>query len=594
MKLNINHSLQSTPQILLNPKPSKTDSQDSKDCKTWLSRPKSLVQIKKVQDIKLREKFSRMNTRSYSFSLEFFKYLVEISETIDISIQIPETIIIGYGLHSPCLLFNDEKGFVRCLRDLSSLHLKYLIDLFESYRVNNYRETFGPLAILRNKDSQYNRILMKPGEIVLEWKNAYKVDVIMQRFIISKGTKSSKFRISVRGNEVKVLKIVNKARHDLNHEEKYKKKGKSDSCGKVKIIDSFDLRNFNRISESFDGFGKARLDQSFLAPKMGEFIRTSTKRTTDKFVRKSIMYNLPVAQVQTSFKRKIPSLKEYLKSCYPTTCFRSVDDIKYDLINCKFKDHDFKIDSDEMMYVSYYREKITELFTVTAKRDSDVFEMKSQNKLKNTMEMVKEVKKIMNSFILKHENKEIYQLVCDFIEDGFHNTFFSKIKSFETTQIYTFSKKVPIEKTIKCPGKYCKDSGLSKIKFFEVLKRQINHNEQSLTSINSKDYERVKVCQDCYQKYARRPIMRKKSIGILDISFKNMEKSEISSILDQINPAMASSTCILIPPKPTKSKETPQIQTKLNRKSLKTRAQDFFKSKMKEIEKASFEEYFNL
>ena len=212
MKLNINHSLQSTSQILSNPKPSKTDSQDLKDCKTWLSRPKSLVQIKKVQDIKLREKFSRMNTRSYSFSLEFFKYLVEISETIDISLQIPETIIIGYGLNSPCLLFNDEKGFVRCLRDLSSLHLKYLIDLFESYRVNNYRETLGPLAILRNKDSQYNRILMKPGEIVLEWKNAYKVDVIMQRFIISKGTKSSKFRISVKGSEVKVLKIVNKVR----------------------------------------------------------------------------------------------------------------------------------------------------------------------------------------------------------------------------------------------------------------------------------------------------------------------------------------------------------------------------------------------
>ena len=154
--------------------------------------------------------------------------------------------------------------------------------------------------------------------------------------------------------------------------------------------DTFDLRKLSRISESFtDVSGKLKLDQSFLAPKLGELIRTSTKRTTEKLTRKSIMFNLPVSQVQSSFQRKIPSLKEYLTSCYPITCFRSADDIKHDLINCKFKDHDFRIDSDEMMYVSYYREKITELFTVTGKKDSDVFEIKSQNKLKKTMEMVK-------------------------------------------------------------------------------------------------------------------------------------------------------------------------------------------------------------
>ena len=359
--------------------------------------------------------------------------------------------------------------------------------------------------------------------------------------------------------------------------------------------DTFDLRKLSRISESFtDVSGKLKLDQSFLAPKLGELIRTSTKRTTEKLTRKSIMFNLPVSQVQSSFQRKIPSLKEYLTSCYPITCFRSADDIKHDLINCKFKDHDFRIDSDEMMYVSYYREKITELFTVTGKKDSDVFEIKSQNKLKKTMEMVKEVKKIMNGFVLKHENKEIYQLVCDFFEDGFHNTYFSKIKSFETTQVCSFLKKVPIEKTVKCPGKYCKDAGLSKVKFFEVLKKQINHGEPSLTLINSKDYERVKVCQDCYQKYARKPIMRKKSIGILDITFKNMEKSEISSILDQINPQMASSTCIRVLENPSKSKESLKIESRLSTQNLKTRAQDFFKSKMKEIEKASLEEYFNL
>jgi 3-methyladenine DNA glycosylase Tag len=567
-------------------------SSESAKVQTWLSKPRTYSQIKEIQELKVREKFSKMNNKSYSFSLAFFKHLVETCETSDVFLDIPETIVVGYGFHSPCLLYNDEKGLVRCLRDLSSLHIKCLIDLFEAYRVNNYRETFGPLAILRNQDSQYNRILMKPGEIVLEWKNAYKVDVILQRFIISKGTKASKFRIAVQGNEVKVFRIVNQARHDLNQAEKNKETVQNRNKVSFVFNETSDFRRFSRGSESFQDLSRNRGESSFLQAK-NEFNRSTTKHTTsDKLQRKSILLSTPLIQT-TTYKRTIPTLKDYLKSCYPSKCFKSIEECKKDLKNCRYSDHDFHINPDEMIYVSYYREKITELFNVSGKKNSDIFEIKSQNKQRNALKMIKTIEKIMNSVVLKPENLEISKIVCDFIEDGFHNIYFSKIKSFETVHVNVLMKKVPIEKVFKCPGKFCRSDGLTRVEAFEVLKKRLKKDsDENLTSLNSKDFERVKVCQDCYQKYAKNPVMRKKNKEILDISFPKMEKNEISNILNQINPSTASQTCIVIPKKLfiKKKIENPLlIHLKSSEKIRKNgTAQEFFRAKLKEIEKASF------
>ena len=497
------------------------------------------------------------------------------------------------------------------------MHLKVLIELFESYRVHNYKETYGPLAILRKPDSSYNRVLMKPGELVLEWKNAYKVNVIIQRFVINKGTKSSKYRVLAERNSIKVLKIVNKARNDLENTEGVQGTKKNTNQEKVKnsvyepILDP-KIKNtyqekvknsayepilepkmrLDTIQENSKGKNESPFNSIF--SKIGETGKLLSRHGTLKGARKSfIQTSSPVIAPK---KRVIMNLKDYLASCYPKNCEKSVEELRKILRNCKYNDHDFKIDTEELLYVSYYNDKLFELFTVNGKNliNTDVFEVKSTKKLEKLSLMVEVVKEILNSHILKHKSQKVSKIVCDFIEDGFQNTFFLKIKSFESFSVNFEFKRLNFDKKFECPGKYCKphhDSSIQ-VRTFEVLKRQLRTNGGYNLGINSKDYERVKVCESCYKKYAKNPIIRKKSLSISDLKIKKLDKFEVSGILEQINPSGANETCKILPRRNQSFVKTPStmVSEKVNntaqiykKSSWATKRKKYFKLKIDEI-----------
>lgn len=572
--------------------------------KNFLSKLRPVKEIKDSRDKKLLEQFSKTDSCSNEFNLGFFKYLAEACETCEISLPIPETIIIGYGFNSAVLLYNDDKGFIRCEKDFSSMHLKILIELFESYRVHNYRETFGPLAILRKPDSNYNRILMKPGEIILEWKNAYKVNVIIQRFIITKGIKSSKFRVMAEGNSIKVLKIVNKVRNDLKNSEDVQNFRKNIQHKKKNSYHESFSEPKTKIDLTQE-YVKAKNESplNLIVPKAVELRRSPTKHTSVKGIRKSfIVTPTPVAVKK---KKVVMNLRDYLESCYPKKCEKSVEELQKELRNCRYVDYEFKIETEDLLYANYYRDKLADLFTVNGKNfvNSDVFEVKSSKKLDKLAHFVAEVKKIMNSFVLKPKFQELTKIICDFIEDGFHNTYFLKIKSFESYSINIASKKQNFDKIFHCPGQYCRPNKSSLVppRTYEVLKRQLRPNSNFYLGINSKDYERVKVCESCYKKYAKKPIIRKKSLSITDLNARKIEKTEICTILEQINPSGASETCKIFPEKKKCVNKTPStvvsesalnVIQNVNKRNWNSRRKKYFKLKIGEIDEAANQSEF--
>lgn len=564
--------------------------------KSYYSQLRPVKLIKDSRDNKLLDSFSKSNHQHQEFNLEFFKYLAELCETNKLFLPIPETIIIGYGFNSAVLLYNDEKGLICCEKDFSSMHLKVLIELFESYRVHNYKETFGPLAILRKPDSNYNRVLMKPGEIVLEWKNAYKVNVIIQRFVINKGTKSSKFRVLAQGNSIKVLKIVNKARNDLENTDEVQGSKKNTYQGKLKNSDNEPFIDTKMKLDIIQEYSKGKNESplNIIFSKIGEVGKQLSRHGTLKGVRKSFIVNS--SPVVATKKRVIMNLKDYLTSCYPKNCEKSVEDLRKILRNCKYNDYDFKIDTEELLYVSYYNDKLFGLFTVNGKNliNTDVFEVKSTKKLEKLSHLVEEVKNIMNFHILKPKSQKLSKIVCDFIEDGFQNTFFLKIKSYECFSVNFESKKLNFDKKFECPGQYCKPHYENSIpvRTFEVLKKQLKLNAQFNLGINSKDYERVRVCEPCYKKYAKNPIIRKKSLSISDLNIKKLDKFEVSGILEQINPSGANETCKILPRRNKSLIKTPStmVSEKVNntahiykKSSWSRKRKNYFKLKIDEI-----------
>lgn len=540
--------------------------------KIWLSKPKTTEEINKNKSLKMLQAISNKPnpvSKSVESAFNIFKILAEVCQKYDIFFNLPETIIIGYGFSSPLLLFTNEKGVLKVQKNLSNAHLKLVLDLFEKCRMRSNYKCLGPLAIRREPDSKYNKIIMKQSEIVLEWKNSYKIDAIIQRFILSKGTKASKLRITM-GNELKIYKIVNKSTLDLtkstllksnlpkaiNIRKKNAKKKtiinlttlqkKSvfiNSKDVIHAISWFDSLDISQIKD------KSQIKMNIKVQNESYLGKNANKSPSKTLIRNK---NLEIPEQ----KKIILSINDYLESCKGNLPSKTIEELKKDLKNCKHDDCELTINAEELVYTNYYRHKVSDLFNIFTQDSTktDIFEIKTFKGHTKAIEMMQELKKIINNSL---KTRRINKITCDFIEDETHTLYFTGIDAIEYTNLDTSPiKPVQLTSFSSCPGKYCnidsKDSHVNnmlKLQKRTILKKNLLENlkDQDLKAnevLDPRLYERVQVCEKCFEVYSQNIIRVKKQV--LGIPLRRFDKKEAESILKDINPSTAAETVLPI------------------------------------------------
>ncbi|CAG9311904.1 unnamed protein product [Blepharisma stoltei] len=183
--------------------------------KIWLSKPKSGLEVQRIRERNLIQKYSKsadISPRSVIQSGVFsFKTLSVLLEHCRLNINVPDTLIFGYGFESPSLIYTDFDGSLKIKTSLVASQIYTIIRIFEAHRKSNL---ISPLAIMKTPDSHYDRIFMKANEIKYELKDAYKHEAVIQRYILPKGRKAFKIRIMWSLKELKIFTITNKDRLD--------------------------------------------------------------------------------------------------------------------------------------------------------------------------------------------------------------------------------------------------------------------------------------------------------------------------------------------------------------------------------------------
>ena len=599
--------------------------------KIWYSKSKTPAEISKKRNSLLLTSLgtTHPNPPLHSdYGLKAFQTLAIQCQKHEIYMLVPETIIIGYGFQSPVLLYTNDKGLLKVQQDLATSHLKILIDIFEKYRRNPQQKNLGPLAIRRVPDSSYNRVLMKQGEIVLEWKDAYKLDVVIQRYVLSKGIKTSKIRIAV-GNDTKIYKIVNRMRQDFKVDGVSKfssQSGLNQVSGQKNIFEQIAQDNKSTKSSKFQEFNRrnsnVNMNELVNIPKGFDFLNPDSKKDLDRANtgycgRKSII--LPVEALPLPSKR-ITGVMEYIESCAGTESTKSLQELQRGLATCKGYDCDFQFQKGDLMYVNVYRDKVNQVFLVKTKNanSDDIYELKRFKDLENALRMVKELQRVLNLHVFANNGLRVTKLVCDFIEDIDQRMYFIGLKSYECSPL----ESTPLNRSgisassFMCPGKYCntpENSSLRKqhtsLKQF-VLRKTIsiheNISENSLTMPNKRLYDKVQVCNNCYNHYRKRNKDKLPENINSTMSIPKFKDTDASNIFNQINPNNASDTVKLLKKPyrsvsksaPSKINEPSIIPVKLQQKRSLQFApgynfrKEYFAKKIQEIEFASFEHRF--
>ena len=605
----------------------------------WYSKSKTPEEIYKKRNSILRNSLDpSILTRNSQpeCGLKVFKTLAILCQKYEIHMSVPETIIIGYGFQTPVLLYTNDKGLLKVQQDLSTSHLKLLIDIFEKYRGDPQQKKIGPLAVKRLPDSKHNRVLMKQSELVLEWKDAYKVDVIIQRYILSKGIKASKIRITM-GNDAKIYKIVNRVRQDFKVDGLSKgstQNGYSKLYGQKTIFSEIaeDNKYKSQISKVQDAnrrsskikinhFASSNDGSLVNLAKGDNFLKAYSKKDLVKAMIGHYGANncllLPESQSHT---KKISGVMDYIQSCVGTGTDKSLQELQRSLGVCKSVECDFQFKQEEFRYINAYRDKVNQIFLVKTNnaRSEDIYELKQFNSLDKALKMMKELQRTLNCHVFSNNRLRATKLVCDFVEDVHQNIYFIGLKSYECLKL----ESTPLNRSgistssFICPGEYCNDpisSNPSKRNIDSrlfVLRKAISRDkklsENSLTMPNNRLYEKVQVCKNCFDHYKKRNHSTVPENINSTMSIPKFRDSDVAMIFNQINPNNASHT-VMVHKHPsrfmsksafTQLNESP---AKLNKAKPKQLLQigtgykfrkEYFAQKIQEIDSASFEHQF--
>ena len=464
------------------------------------------------------------------------KLLADIITQRPLPLLIPETIVYGYGFEVPTLIFTDNKGYVQILPRLQQSNFQTLTDIFSELRIIN-PSIIAPLALIKAPLSQYNKILMRNNELNLEWKNIHKSDIVIQRYILPKGTKCSKLRAKLKDNEIKIFKITNKNTFDRSNYEK-----NSDSLIRLNLTSGkiSPQPESIKIPNNTD-HRRSRID----------FYRNSSSPIK---VSNSIMLS-PVKEV------KYDNITEFMKSIYLNSSKSDISVLYQKLLKNNSRTADERETITEDIINGKITSKLRSMFCTESKNSSlsTIVELKSPKNTQGILKIFNMLKDHINTNILQPQNLKLTEIMCDFIEDYNKNIYFLQVKFAKFIQnVYVPLKSIKLFKKFSCPGDYC--SGYSnqndlieqiialpkkkvlpkkcKILLGTILGEKLDPND-SLQQLNPRLFERVRVCANCFlvynEKYEKKvdQNVRRKTL-VLENDLEENETRPVKNVSNKI------------------------------------------------------------
>lgn len=521
--------------------------------KIWCSVSKPGNEISRLKEELLLKQLEYTESHiqgPFKCGLHFFHSLSKLCKKPLIRVNIPETLIFGYGFELPTLMYTDHLGFLRYKPKLNSLQLDTLHEIVECHRSKSKKAFATPLALIKASNSLFNRILMQSNELLNELHSGFKTDFVMQRYVLPKGNKACKIRVVWEENSVnKYFYMTNKIRLDGKEEEeqadlsqkKIRKNLPETSVmensvnkvfGLVKLNKSKIALNRNKSDAEILQLGKKYQLEKRLA---GQLIEMGTLELKSGFRIEQQDHKdlVPEVVIVPEVQKIKPKQSRYLKSITENDIF-PINSLFKKLISQENQESLIETDITETL-PSQNPGKLRSIFCIDThnKGKALAFEIKNISALQNIEKMMKELKKAINLKYLAYSNEHISQFVCDFCEDSDSNFYLLKVKFYKCKKHPPrIEKSVSSEKEFECPGKYCyketfslndyeenTEKVLNGPQMFKIFKMTLMENEiEDLEQILKPIYHQtVDVCKNCFNVYMKKEqeLLRKQKKPLL-------------------------------------------------------------------------------
>lgn len=468
----------------------------------WMSKPKSGFEVAQLQKKNLAKTVmpSGPSDAPFGLGLNSYKVLSEISVTRKLSIPIPETLVYGYGFESPTLLYTDTKQVLQIIPKLSMQSFEIFLKILISQR-NLSPNIISPLGLSKSPNSIFNKIYMRENDLKQDLKNIHKTDSVIQRYILPKGSMSSKYRVVMRREDTKAFKVINKSRFDRS------------------------ANDIIQVNES-----KQDNESSFLRPS-----------TTTQHEKKSYLGSNLKTEIVKSLTKKEILLNKKSTSTFKENKYDTIEDFmasipqeqeKYDLAQLytqiykpQSKTQDYFDDLPEDFINGKITNKLRSMFCTYTKNieASNIIELKSQKILDNLTALFNYIKETLDLALLIKNNYKISELTCDFAEDTDKKLYFLQIKHAKCKKInYMPLKSIKMFKKFTCPGEHCDDKVPSyhnelfaqsvlyptkkvipskcKVLLGTILGEKTGQND-NIKKLNPRLFEGVRVCENCFLYY---------------------------------------------------------------------------------------------
>ena len=511
--------------------------------------------------------------------LHFFNTIARFcTKHSSVPLNIPETLIFGYGFEIPTLLYTDSSGLLRTKSKLNHAQLDTLQQILECHRLKTKKQFPSPLVLLKSPNPLFNKVLLRGSEFHNEVKNGFKSDILLQRYIMPKGNKACKIRVVwEEGIGNRYYSITNKLRFDGKAETRKKKKESHEELdsslaetGEVERNKTanrpFGMKRQSqakRINLHRSDSEVIQLAQKFLHEKnlAGQLVELGNpelyssftnhehiERKDSKELSSPTLENIqklsssPILESSPKEKPKPRATRERLNTSFSISTFFEPQSIEslykklYAQDNCNIRANN---DSEENVQ-STLAAKLRSSYCIDINGNSKVliFEINANSTLNQVDQMLETLKRAINRKYLLIDNKHISKLVCDFCEDANMNFYILKIKYYYCKTHETHIEVIRSREAVfDCPGKYCYreenfpsedtkkiESSQARPRIYKIFRKTLMENqEEDIEEILKPIYHNtVDVCENCFHVYM------KKEKEILDKNKKREIKNAVS------------------------------------------------------------------
>lgn len=512
--------------------------------KVWFSNPKSIQSIVKIRESALKNRIAYAEPPRVSnmkLSSDLYLILSKISKNTKLPMNIPETVICGFGFRTPTFIYTNSNGILKIKQKLNPMHFETIYKIFEYHRQCSKKSFPTPLAIIKSPISACSRVIMKASELLNEFKSVFKSEIVIQRYIIPKGSKAYKIRQFCSDSVFTYFNISNKLRLDGKQDRKPDKPknikkvipgvssaGTTQNNQNTSKGNSFIMRENSLVNQYEDSEilnqGQKFLDDKTMAMEMVELGAfeipfTFFKKPRKKIFEPRITSNL--RKMTIIIKSKMNELDKYLQDVWNSSKYieQTLEGLYKELKSFDSVTNTEYGNKEEISVSNSVVSKLRSIFLIDTSAGDKIntFEIIGTSVFSEVETWSHRLKKLIGCKFLAKSCEHIENMVLEFSEDFLGKIFFLKIKSFSLKKHTQINPSIhSINTEFKCPGKFCNKSQYideysdtvgsndNKPKIFKILLKTLEETEGKIENLIKSNFERVvEVCQKCFYEYMK-------------------------------------------------------------------------------------------